>query len=623
MTQSAPDLVHAPDHQLIPEQAWFLRCGGCTANDLNDPDHPGAKRLGRDPTEIECFLPLTPGHRYNLTGWVRNGSGATALEVTVVVQGVTLAAMASALVDWRRIELAFIAPAAGGKARISLRAFETAFIDQFALLDQGIPPAAAEAPTDGNSILLPAERVPVLDLDVPQLATADMTWMLDAKFGMFIHWGPYAGLGVNEWVMHSQAIPPDAYAALVTPASGDQYFAADRYDPAAWARLAREVGMGWLCLTARHHDGYNLFAVPYAGAFTSIQTHGRDFIHEYVTAVRDQGLRVGLYFSPLNWRYPGYFNWTGSHCHANAWGYQAESWHHENARRMKEENYVAVRQLVSAYGQIDHLYWDGGWMGHATSDRGGVHFHEPGRYLDPANAWPLAADVVETEIGSDRPLGIMGLVRKYQPTAITNPRYGWIGDLHEDEGHSPITGPVRSAALCNKSLSIHYGGWGYLRERKLMSCAEILRMLCDCVVRNMTLLLNIGPDRHGVIPGDVQERLREVGAWVQRHRIAIVGTRGGPWDPVDGRWGSAFLRDTVYLYLYDAFPGSEFMVPPVGPLQPVAAWQVDDGRSVPWRKLADGSVLISQIQRRQGFAATVLGLRFAQDVLAYAKPRAK
>ena len=120
--------------------------------------------------------------------------------------------------------------------------------------------------------------------------------------------------------------------------------------------------MKWMCLTARHHEGFCLFDSPYPGAFTSMQTLHRDLVAEYVTACRAAGLKVGLYYSPLSWRYPGYYDVTGKDCQPNKFGFITDPTHVENARLMKEENYVNVKKLLTGYGKIDYIFWDGaGW----------------------------------------------------------------------------------------------------------------------------------------------------------------------------------------------------------------------------------------------------------------------
>ena len=149
--------------------------------------------------------------------------------------------------------------------------------------------------------------------------------MLDDKLGMFIHWGLYAGPAQGEWHMEYAGIQPEVYRKLAYPESGDKYFDAKDFDADKWMELAKKIGARYAVLTAQHHDGYALFESKYMNAFTSKQTHNRDFVKEYVDACRKAGLKVGLYKTLINWRYPGYYDVTGTDCKPNKFGYTTEA----------------------------------------------------------------------------------------------------------------------------------------------------------------------------------------------------------------------------------------------------------------------------------------------------------
>ena len=132
-------------------------------------------------------------------------------------------------------------------------------------------------------------------------AASRIAWWRDAKFGLFIHWGVYAIPGRSEWVEWNEQIPVEEYAKLA------QQFHPDKFDPDAWASAAKDAGMKYTVLTSRHHDGFAMFDDP-GSNFTAMKSAAhRDFVAEYVKAVRKAGLGVGLYYSPLDWRYPGFF----------------------------------------------------------------------------------------------------------------------------------------------------------------------------------------------------------------------------------------------------------------------------------------------------------------------------
>jgi alpha-L-fucosidase len=462
----------------------------------------------------------------------------------------------------------------------------------------------------------PGVRVPKTSLGITQLANEKMDWFLDDKFGMFIHWGLYSGPGHGEWFMENQGISPEKYRQYAYPESGEAYFDAADYHPEAWAQLAKEAGMKWMCLTARHHDGFSLFDSPHPDAFTSVQTLHRDLVAEYVKACRDAGLKVGIYYSPLSWRYPGYYDVTGTNCLPNKFGYKTDASHLENARLMKEENYVNVKKLLTGYGKIDHIYWDGGWLGQKGSDADAAFFHEPGKYLDSANRWPIGKEYQDLEEGTGKALGIMGMVRKYQPDAITNLRYGWMGDIIEEEGSRETTGKIRDTEICDKNLTIQDGGWGYnaksIAEGKVMTVDQMVRFMANCVIRNMTFLLNVSPDRHGVIPELEQQRLREMGAWMGKKGDAIYGTRGGPWQPVDRQYGYCYKGSTVFVHLLKDYSGNTFDLPPLGKLRVKRVYDVYTGKPLPFE--GDSRVAIRDLDRTSSPADSVIGVIYEDEI---------
>jgi len=615
-------LLINPGFETESLEPWHLIAG--TARIVSQPTHSAGHSLslGPGPSSVEQTVSVRPNSAYRLTGWLRSGSGAEEVRLGVKSGGAERA-VSVPLVAFTEASIEFTTGPNDTRAVVFLlhpTGDSTCYADDLTLRYIGAAAAVIDAGVTNSITALPA-RVPRVDLGIAQQSNETLRWLLDAKFGMFIHWGLYAGPGQGEWYMHSAAMQPDQYRKYAYPESGDEYFAADQYDPNHWAEVAREAGMKWMCLTARHHDGFCLFDSPHPKAFTSVQTLKRDLVKEYTQAVRKAGLKVGLYYSPLSWRYPGYYDVTGTDCKPNVFGYKTEPAHKENARLMKEENYANVKQLMTAYGRIDHIYWDGGWLAERGSDADAAYFHEPGRYLDPANPWPVGAAYQDHD-HTGQALGIMGMVRRYQPQVIVNPRYGWIGDVREEEGGAAVVGPIRSAEQWDKNLSMHGGGWGYSRDAiargDVFSRDRIIDYLANCVVRNMVMLLNFGPDRHGRMPPLVEQRLRETGAWIARVGEAIYRTRGGPWQPKDGQYGFCYKDKTVYAHLLRAYEGNTFTLPPVGPLRPVKAYDVFTKAPLQFIVNTDRTVVIQGIDRTTNPVDTVIAVRFDKDVMAHA-----
>lgn len=422
-----------------------------------------------------------------------------------------------------------------------------------------------EEKTVSGSHPLPA-RIPQSEYGIVQQPNEKVKWLLDARFGMFIHWGLYAGPAKGEWYMENSAVPIEEYRKLAYPESGDEYFSADKFNADEWAALAKAAGMKYMCLTAMHHDGFALFDSRYISAFTSKQTLNRDFVKEYTDACRKAGLKVGLYKTLINWRYPGYFDVSGMGAKKNNWGYVTDISHKENAREMKEGLYYDVKKLMTDYGKIDLIFWDGGWLGQQGTDADAAYFWEPGKYLDTTNQWPINKFFQDTDPATGKPLGIMGIVRKYQPDIVVNPRSAWMGDYMSEEGGAPITGPVRSKEIWQKCMTLG-GAWGYTAamkdSTKLISFNQLKRMLADVVIRNMSLLLNVGPDRHGVISRPVTHLLQQTGNWLHDREEAVYGTFGGPWNPKDGQYGFAYRDSTIYVFLLDNFKSNAITLPAI------------------------------------------------------------
>jgi alpha-L-fucosidase len=291
----------------------------------------------------------------------------------------------------------------------------------------------------------------------------------------------------------------------------------------------------------------------------------RDLIAPYVKAVRRQGLHVGLYYSPLDWRFPAYF-------HPKEMP--------ENAALFKQQTYAQVEELMRNYGHIDILWWDGGWLAHTGTDADAAWFWEP----DKLNR----------------------MVRKYQPDIVINPRSGWQGDFDISEGPSPITGPIR-ARPWEKAFSINSGAWGYTPEDSVMTTDQLVRLLVDAIVRNGNVIANLGPDKDGLIPPKQAETLKGVGLWLKRHARAVYGTRPGPFQPVDGLYGATFAGKSIFIHIVD-WPQDQLV------LQSVPGRIADvhnlSGETVKWSVTAD-SLALSVPQASRGRAVTVIELRLA------------
>jgi alpha-L-fucosidase len=373
-----------------------------------------------------------------------------------------------------------------------------------------------------------------LDFSLPG---KDMRWWRDSRFGMFIHWGLYSVPGRGEWLMWNEQIPLEEYSKLA-----DQ-FKPESFDADAWADCARAAGMKYMVLTARHHDGFCLFDSK-ASDFTSVKSAAkRDFVAEYVKACRRAGLKVGIYYSPLDWRFPGFF---------------FPDLYRESAEAMKRQTYDQVRELLTNYGKIDILWFDGGgddWLGFGGLEFGGAK--GPGWHSRDAK-WP------QKEHFKGKPLWesekLYDMIRKLQPKIVMNDRAGslgldWEGDFHTPEGRVGEFDNVRAWETCDCLA----GSWGHIPGKSMRSLRDVIQMLVNCAIRDGNLLLNVGPTGDGEIEARQIRRLGQAGEWLKRYGESIYSTRGGPIRPQP--WGgTTHCENRIYVHILD-WTEDEIVVP--------------------------------------------------------------
>ncbi|WP_175953450.1 alpha-L-fucosidase [Schaalia sp. Marseille-Q2122] len=343
-------------------------------------------------------------------------------------------------------------------------------------------------------------------------------WFDTARLGLFVHFGLYSVAARHEWVMWYEKTPVDEYEKYV------DFFDPDLFNAREIARQARAAGMSYAVLTTKHHDGFCLFNTAHTD-YNSLHHQGRDFVAEWCEALRAEGLKVGLYYSLLDWHHED-FTVDFNHPRRND-----PSAREDNARknfaRYREYLHAQVRELLSNYGTIDYLFFDfsyprveEGWEGKGHKDWGS---HE-----------------------------LEALCRQLQPDIIINDRLDIPSDLVTPEQYQPtspmsIDGvPVRWEAC--QTLN---GSWGYDRDNTAFKpISMILRMLADTVSKNGNLLLNIGPDGRGAITAHDQRILHEVGEWMRLHGRAIVGAGASSFTPPAN---TVYTQrgERLYLHVFD------------------------------------------------------------------------
>ncbi len=338
-----------------------------------------------------------------------------------------------------------------------------------------------------------------------------MKWFHQARFGLFIHWGLYSVLGRGEWAMFQERIPTDEYAKLANR------FNPKKYDPNAWAKMAKDAGMKYAVLTTRHHDGFCLYDSQVSD-FTAPKTAAkRDLVAEYVKAFKKAGLKVGFYYSLLDWRFPGYFMPTK---------------YKKSAKEMVQQFYDQVHELMSNYGKIDVLWYDGGWIAHGKYSKNIAEF------------WDSAK--------------VNAMARKLQPHILINNRSGLQEDLDTPEQHVTASAAGRGWESC---MTIGDScGWGYIHNSPNMKTkTQLLQNLVIAAAGEGNYLLNVGPKPDGAIRDEEKVRLAAMGKWLKKNGEAIYGSERCPLHGgMIGMWTAK--GNTGYLNVF-RWPGKEAVVP--------------------------------------------------------------
>ena len=293
-----------------------------------------------------------------------------------------------------------------------------------------------------------------------------LQWWRDAKFGMFIHWGLYSVVGRHEWVMENEGIPVREYERL-----------SDRFVPKpnaarAWAALAKRAGMKYMVMTTKHHEGFCHFDSTLTDYCAPKRAANRDLVREYVDGARAEGLRVGFYYSLMDWHHP-----DGARCET------------DEAARRRFVDYIhgQIRELMTNYGKVDILWYD--------------------------VSWPLDAKGWESERMNE-------MVFELQPDILVNNRNRLDGDFSTPEQRIQAEQGERAWEAC---MTMN-GSWGYhAADDAWKTPKDIVNNLITCARDGGNYLLNIGPTADGSIPQPSIEILSRVGEWMTTHGETIYG----------------------------------------------------------------------------------------------------
>lgn len=350
-------------------------------------------------------------------------------------------------------------------------------------------------------------------------------WFQEARLGMFIHWGLYSIPAAGEWIMTNRQMTVEEYEPYF------KEFNPTKYNPKEWAKLAKKAGMKYAVMTAKHHDGFCLFDSAYTDYKSTNTKTGRDLIREYIDAFREEDIKIGLYYSLLDWHHEDY----------PAYGDRHHPMRNNEAFKNKShnfDNYIEyfhnqVKELVTGYGKIDIM-----WFDFSYDDMTG-------------EKWQATK--------------LVNMIKKYQPDIIIDNRLDdkknikkatlspYTGDFDSPEQIIPPKGVLNengNPVPWEACITLN-NNWGYSSmDRDYKSPKQVIRSLVECVSKNGNMILNVGPNAKGEIPKESISILEEVGDWLDDNGDSIYGCKASELSKPE--WGRYTQKgNLLYAHIYD------------------------------------------------------------------------
>ena len=372
--------------------------------------------------------------------------------------------------------------------------------------------------------------------ETPERRAERMAWFNEARFGMFIHWGVYsvpAGewqgkTNYGEWFMEETKMPVSQYEKFA------QQFDPVKFDAKQWVHMAKDAGMKYIVITSKHHDGFGMFRSDVTDWCIKSTPFQRDPLKELAAACKQAGITLCFYHSIMDWHHPD-------------WGTR-RAWNDKATGTPDMDRYVdfmkrQLKELITGYGPLGILWFDGEWEKPWTHERG-VDLYNYVRSLQPNI-------IVNNRVGKGR-TG-MGGMDKGQG----------VGDYGTPEQEIPPTGfgPGVAWESC-MTMNRH---WGYNKnDQNWKSTQTLVRNLIDCASKGGNYLLNIGPTSEGLFPPASVERLAEIGRWMKVNQAAIYGTTASPFQKLP--WGRCTKKvqgrtTSLYLHVFDWPSDGRLVVP--------------------------------------------------------------
>ena len=399
---------------------------------------------------------------------------------------------------------------------------------------------------------------------------ARMKWWREARFGLFIHWGLYsipAGewegkTDYAEWIRNQAQIPLKVYDKFVSK------FNPVKFNAERWVRLAKDAGMKYIVITSKHHDGFCLFNSKYTGFDIMSTPFKKDVLKELSEACKKEGIRLCFYYSIMDWHNPDYLprrEWETTRSTKGA-----------DFNRYVQYMKNQLRELLTNYGNIGVLWFDGEWE-NTWNDKRGLDLYNYVRSLQPNI-------IINNRVGASRS-GMEGFTEGG----------GFAGDFGTPEQQIPATGlPGVDWESC-MTMNDH---WGYNKnDHNFKSAKEILQMLADIASKGGNYLLNIGPTAEGVFPPESVERLHKIGEWMEINGESIYKTSASPFTKLD--WGRCTQKNIngntrLYLHVFDWPDNGQLIVPGIYN-KPLQSYLLSDKNKNPLELKRNGDAVVIRI----------------------------
>ena len=362
-------------------------------------------------------------------------------------------------------------------------------------------------------------------------------WFSDARFGLFIHWGPFSIPGSGEWVMQVRNISVKNYTRL------KDFFNPTEFNAAEWVSMAKNAGMRYITLITRHHDGFSMWDTKFSDFNIMNTPYHKDIVKMLADECHKQGIGLFLYYSLLDWRRDDYSYWTGNTGHGT--GRTVHGNWNDYIQFMKNQ----LTELLTNYGEIAGIWFDGYW------DQLDNDNHDNPK---PRVDWHFRE--------------IYDLIHKLQPQCLVGnnhhitPLPGEDFQMFEKDlpgNNTTGFGGASVSALPLETCETMNNSWGYnITDVSYKSVQDLIHYMVNAAGHNANFLLNVGPMPNGEIQTEFKDTLKAMGSWMKQYGESINGTRGNIMPPQE--WGVVTLKDkTIFAHILKRPSGTYIFIPGV------------------------------------------------------------